>query len=160
MTREEAGGEQACVGRQGGPRILHPPFLTPHPEGPGVEVGNWDRTRRDLGKVLLSREIPQGAETAKAARSAGSCPMAWSMSTGTVTTHLKGHTSRVVVSFQCSNSFLSSLSWPRWPTDTADAGSPLQGTTTVLALIGGPAPHTPEPLGPMCQGHRRLAREH
>lgn len=137
-----------------------PPLSHSTSRRPWVEVGDWDRTRRDLGQVLLSRAIPQGAETATAARSAGSRPTAWSMSTGTVTTHLKGHTSRVVVSCQCSNRFLSSLSWPRWPTDTADAGSPLQGTTTVLALIGGPASHTPEPLRPLCRGHRRLAREH
>ena len=149
-----------CVRRAGRTPGSAPRLLTPHPEGPGVEVGDWDRTRRDLGKVLLSREIPQGGETAKAARSAGSGPTAWSVSTGTVTTHLKGHTSRVGISFQCSKRFLSSLSWPRWPTDAADAGSLLQGTATALALLGGPASHTPEPLGPLCPGHRRLAREH
>ena len=56
-----------------------------------MEVGAGDRTRRDPGKVLLGREIPQGGEPVKVTGSAGSHPRARTVSAGTVTVCLKGH---------------------------------------------------------------------
>ena len=152
-------GAGRCVrGGGGGPGGPPPPPSLHTWKAPGVEMGDGDGTRRDPGKVLLGREIPQGRETVKVTGSAGSHPRAWTVSTGTVTVHLKGRSRTVGLSGG------GILPAPAPGSSLASPGpdglqTALQGPASALALLDGPASHTPEPLGPLCPGHRRLARE-